>query len=48
MGLFDPPYGLSVSEQKEIHRECRECGTNVDDEVTACPDCDGDVVEYSL
>lgn len=48
MDRFGFPFTLSLSEQELLHRECRECGTNVDDEVTECPDCHGDIAEYSL
>jgi hypothetical protein len=48
MGWLDLPFSLSLSEQEGVHRECRECGANVDSEATDCPDCGGDIAEYPL
>jgi rubrerythrin len=48
MGWFDLPFSLSVAEQEAIHRECRECGANVENDVTDCPTCGGDITEYLL
>lgn len=48
MDLLGFPFSLTFSEQEQIHRECRECGTNVDEEAAECPDCSGNIATYSL
>jgi rRNA maturation endonuclease Nob1 len=54
MDRFVPPFRFgfsSVSEEEvdedlAVHRECRECGTNLDASDGECPDCGGTVVEF--
>lgn len=30
------------------HYECRDCGTNLDDDTVVCPDCGGEPVAYDV
>lgn len=49
MRLFDIlTDGGSAETVDGDHYECRECGTNVDPDTTACPDCGGDVAVYTF
>jgi uncharacterized OB-fold protein len=34
--------------EPRVHRECRDCGTNVAPDVESCPECGGSVAVYSL
>jgi len=38
--------GGSADGWEHSHRECRECGTNVESGVMACPECGADVTVY--
>ncbi len=31
-----------------LHRECRECGRNLQAGVDRCPECDGDAIQYEV
>ena len=49
MRLFDIlADGGSAEPAVDAHYECRKCGTNVDPDATACPDCGGDVAVYTF
>ena len=50
MRLFDilADGGPTRSVDGDAHYECRECGTNVNPDATACPDCGGDVAVHTL
>lgn len=39
----------TVKSETTIIFECRNCGTNVSDEATCCPACEGDdIVRYTI
>jgi ribosomal protein L37E len=44
--LFDVSSGAATNER--MHRECRSCGRNVEDETTECPTCGGGIAAYAL
>jgi len=33
---------------RRVHRECRECGLNLDADDDSCPACGGGVARYEL
>lgn len=39
-------FGFGGSQR--VHRECRECGLNLDVDADACPECGGGVARYEL
>lgn len=37
-----------LGDDSRVHRECRECGRNLDASTDACPECGGGVSRYEL
>jgi hypothetical protein len=48
MDLLGFPLELTVSEQEQIPRGCRDYGANVDAETAECPGCHGSIATDSL
>lgn len=39
---------LGLGDGSSVHRECRECGLNLDADAEGCPECGGGVSRYDL
>jgi len=48
MGVRDYLPGIANDGTPGVHYECRDCGTNVDDDRESCPTCNGEVVSFQL
>ncbi|ERG97118.1 MAG: hypothetical protein J07HQW2_03604 [Haloquadratum walsbyi J07HQW2] len=53
MGLRELWYFLPIGETDqtsitETHIECRNCGTNLEPDLSTCPDCGGNPAVYEI
>lgn len=48
MDVTDHIRRIADGGEQQIHRECRECGMNLEPGREACPGCGGEVAVYEI